>query len=118
MTDLRASAEQCLEKFRAGTLSESDLQSLVDAIPKNLRQSLLYIQAPSSHPHSSVIGMSIFEEGKDSDGVDADGNFLYRSIHAALQDGWRIVKFPEMTLAMDDQNTYALGHEFILERWR
>jgi hypothetical protein len=62
--------------------------------------------------------MSIFEEGKDHDGIDENGEFLYRSIAEALQDGWRIIKFPEMALVMDDQNTYGLGFEFILERWR
>ena len=62
--------------------------------------------------------MSIYEDGKDPEGVDADGKFLYPTIRAALDDGWRIIKFPETALMMDDQNTYGLGYEFVLERWR
>ena len=31
-------------------------------------------------------------------------------------DGWRVVKFPELALMMDESRTYGLGFEFILER--
>ena len=75
-------------------------------------------KAPQPNPYSRAIGISIFEEGKDSEGVDENGNFLYKSIKEALDDGWRILKFPEMNIAMDDQSNYGLGYEFILERWR
>jgi hypothetical protein len=118
MDDVRQALSRCLEKFRSGALTEADLQAAVSLLERPRTQSLLYIQAPTTNPHSRVIGMSIFEEGKDRDGVDATGDFLYKTIKDALDDGWRIVKFPEMTLAMDDQNNYGLGFEYILERWR
>lgn len=111
-------ATQCLEKFRSGTLTEEDLLRLCQSVEPPLRQSLLYLQAPSSHPYSRAIGISIFEEGKDPEGVDENGNFLYRSIKEALDDGWRIVRFPDISQGVDDQNNYGLGYEFILERWR
>ena len=82
------------------------------------RQSLLYLQATSSSPHAGVIGISLFEEGQDPEGLDAQGNPRYRSVREAIQDGWRVIKFPDLTLAMDDENNYGLGCEFILERWR
>lgn len=122
MVELKQRLEQCLAHVRAGTLTEAEILDIIktvdDAITRRPQQSLLYIQAPTSHPYSTVIGMSIFEEGKNADGVNEKGEFLYKSIKEALDDGWRIVKFPEMTLAMDEQNTYGLGYEFILERWR
>jgi hypothetical protein len=118
MKDLAQQVEQCLARFRAGELTEADLLALLDTARRPLRQSLLYLQASSSHPYSRVIGISIYEEGADSEGVDEKGDFLYASIKEALEDGWRIIKFPEMALAMDDQNNYGLGYEFILERWR
>ena len=116
--ELKRLVEQCLERFRAGELTETDLQRLQERVNRPPRQSLLYLQASSSHPFSRAIGISIFEEGKDSEGVDENGNFLYKSIKEALDDGWRILKFPEMNIAMDDQSNYGLGYEFILERWR
>ena len=108
------------KKFKAGTLTAADVESALLLVEDSHtpRQSLLYLQAPTSHPHSAVIGISIFEEGRDMDGLDENGNFLYASIKNALDDGWRIIKFPDMSLAMHEQYTYGLGYEFVLERWR
>ncbi len=83
-----------------------------------LKQSLLYLHAPTTNPHSAVVGISIYEDGADSDGLDENGDFRYRSIKEALDDGWRIIKFPEASLAMNEQDNYGLGYEFVLERWR
>jgi hypothetical protein len=121
MNAMKKQLETIRERFRDGVLTEDDIQVAIEVaddghvMPK---QSLLYIQAASTHPHSAVMGISIYEDGKDPEGIDKDGNLLYRSIKEALDDGWRIIKFPEMVLAMDDQNNYGLGYEFILERWR
>ena len=122
MAELKQHLKRCLDRFRTGELTEEDLQEALGKADIRAggepRQSLLYIQAPNSHPHASVIGMSIYEEDRHPEDVYADGKFLYTSIYEALQDGWRIIKFPEMVLAMDEQNNYGLGFEFILERWR
>ena len=64
-----------------------------------------------------MVGISIYEDGADSDGLDENGDFRYRSIKEALDDGWRIIKFPEASLAMNEQDNYGLGYEFVLERW-
>jgi hypothetical protein len=118
MVEIKTQLQLCLEHFRAGKLSEEDLQAAADLVNRPKKQSILYIQAPTTVPHDTAIGMSIFEEGKDPEGVDENGEFLYPSLKAALEDGWRIVKFPGMTSGMDDQNSYGLGFEFVLERWR
>ena len=85
--------------------------------PTGSKQGLLYLHAPSTNPHSAVVGISIYEDGADSDGLDENGDFRYRSIKEALDDGWRIIKFPEASLAMNEQDNYGLGYEFVLERW-
>ncbi len=118
MEEISRLATECLARFRAGTLTVADLEAVCDSAGRTRRQSVLYLQAPSSHPYSRIIGISIFEEGKDSEGVDEKGAFLYRTIKEALDDGWRIVRFPDISQGMDDQNNYGLGYEFILERWR
>ena len=117
MSELTRQLRHCLERFRAGALDESDLRAALAQAERPRRQSILYVQTATTHPHGAVIGMSVYEEGLDPQGVDAAGEFLYPSIKAALDDGWRIVKFPETALALDEQNTYGLGFEFILERW-
>ena len=50
-------------------------------------------------------------------GPDEPDDWPYQTVHEAMLDGWRIVKFPEMTLMLVGENeTYGLGCEFILEK--
>jgi len=130
MDPLTAQLRTIKARFEDGVLTREDIDEalvLVEAQsenaktkvgPGNGRQSLLYLQAPTTNPHSAVVGISIYEDGADSDGLDENGEFRYRSIKEALDDGWRIIKFPEASLALREQDTYGLGFEFVLERWR
>ena len=121
MNNLTAQLKHIRQQFEAGVLTIEDIDkalAMAESVSVALRQSLLYLQAHSTNPHSAVVGISIYEDGADSDGLDEKGEFRYRSIKEALDDGWRIIKFPEMSLAMHEQDTYGLGYEFVLERWR
>ena len=40
----------------------------------------------------------------------------YKTVLEAVNDGWRIIKFPEMALLVDESRSYGLACEFILER--
>jgi len=120
--------EQCVEDFRQSNLTEDSLrltlEQLADGEPKH--QDLLYLQVnndyPGPHPYGartdSVVGMMIMENGDVSEGPADPDDWPYKSIKDALDDGWRIIKFPEMALLMDESRTYGLGSEFILEKWR
>ena len=126
MDPLTAQLKRIRARFEDGVLTREDIDEALALVenaeaehgPGNGHQSLLYLQAPTTNPHSSVVGISIYEDGADSDGLDENGEFRYRSIKEALDDGWRIIKFPEASLAMREQDTYGLGYEFVLERWR
>lgn len=123
MEDVKDQLERCLERFHEGQLQAEDLERAIGvaaaaASAVGGRQSLLYVQAASSDPYSTVLGMSIYEEGADRAAIDASGEFLYPTIRQAQEDGWRIVKFPEMALLMQEQSNYGLGYEFVLERYR
>ena len=107
-----------LEDDRLGVEEIDKALEMVRDRSSVMKQSLLYLHAPSTNPHSAVVGISIYEDGADSDGLDENGDFRYRSIKEALDDGWRIIKFPEASLAMNEQDNYGLGYEFVLERWR
>ena len=52
-----------------------------------------------------------------SDGPEDPDDWPYKTVLEAVRDGWRIIKLPELALAMDDSRTYGLGHEFVLERY-
>jgi len=70
VVELKTQLQRCLDRFHADTLREEDLQAAVELVDRPRKQSILYIQTPTTQPHDVAIGMSIFEEGKDLDGVD------------------------------------------------
>ena len=118
MIQVKEQLEQCLDKFRAGTLTEQDLQQALENIDTVAKpQRLLYLQATNTSVTSSVEGMSIVDSDGVHNGPDEPEEWPYQTVHEAMLDGWRIVKFPEMTLMLVGENeTYGLGCEFILEK--
>ena len=118
MIQVKEQLEQCLDKFRVGTLTEGDLQQALENIDTVAKpQRLLYLQATNTSVTSSVEGMSIVDGDGVHNGPDEPDDWPYQTVHEAMLDGWRIVKFPEMTLMLVGENeTYGLGCEFILEK--
>ena len=118
--EIRRQVKLCRDELRRGALREESLrriEELTDGFVGG-RQDLLYLQAEQTAVTSRVIGMSMFVDGEFSDGPDDPDDWPYQTVGAALADGWRIVKFPEMAILLDDRRTYGLGCEFILEKWR
>ena len=60
--------------------------------------------------------MSIVDDGKVYDGPDDPDAWPYQTVLEAISDGWRIVKFPELTLAYLDPEYGGMKWEFILEK--
>ena len=117
--EIKRQVAVCVEGLRRGALSEESLRriaELADGIAGG-RQDLLYLQAEQTSMTSKVIGMSMFVDGEFTDGPDDPDDWPYQTVGEALADGWRIVKFPEMAILLDDRRTYGLGCEFILEKW-
>ena len=109
--------DMVLERFRQGQLTEQDLrQALEQRTTAGRRQDLLYLQASNASVGAGVIGMSLVLDG---DVVDwpAGADWPYASVLAAIRDGWRVIKFPELAMLLIDERTVGLGCEFILEKW-
>ena len=111
------------DKLRAGTLVEADLQQALDRLsdgtsegdsPK--RQRLLYLNTGSTGVDSQVLGMSLVENGQILEGPDDVDEWPYNSVLEAMNDGWHVIKFPEMALMLQEDKTFGLGCEFILEK--
>ncbi len=116
--DHRQQIREWLDKLRAGTLVEDDLQQALDRLNgQSHRQKLLYLQAHKSGVDADVIGMSIVENGEISEGPGDPEAWPYKTVLEAMNDGWRVIKFPDMTLMMQDEETYGLGCDFVLEKW-
>jgi len=121
MADVKGQLEACVEKLRAGALTAHDLRQVLEhlngvdgtAVP----QRLLYLQTENTLVTSKVIGISFVDRDGVHDGPDDPAEWPYQTVHEALLDEWRIIKFPEMALMMsDEESTYGLGCEFILEK--
>ena len=117
----------CLDSFERGSLTKEQLQSSFDELMEADagRQDLLYLQAAESALHSKVIGMNMLIDGKYADEPEAagqwpfaDDGWPYETVIDAINDGWRVISFPNMALSLDENRTYGLGFEFILEKWR
>lgn len=123
---IRKQVEHCIGQLRRGSLTEDDLQAILDdadqpredARAPAFRQDLLYLQTRSTAIDYPVLGMKILEDGNLSDGPRDPEEWPYKTVLDAVQDGWRIIKFPEMAVLLDESRSYGLACEFILERWR
>ena len=117
---LRQHVEQCIEEFRAATLTEQNLVRILELLdPDDTEpkcQDLLYLQADQTSLNARVFGMRILQNGELSDGPRHPQEWPYQTVLDAILDGWRVLKFPEMAVLLDDKRTYGLGCEFILEK--
>ena len=112
-----------LDKLRAGTLVEADLQQALDRLSDGTsdgapprHQRLLYLNTGNTGVDSQVLGMSLVENGQILEGPDDVDEWPYNSVLEAMNDGWRVIKFPEMALMLQEDKTFGLGCEFILEK--
>jgi hypothetical protein len=122
---IREQVERCIEELRRGELTEEGLQGVLDSIDRRRegrgrkrRQDLLYLQTRSTSIDYPVLGMRILENGVLSDGPLDPDEWPYKTVLEAVNDGWRIIKFPEMALLLDESRSFGLACEFILERLR
>ena len=109
--------ERCVAELKEGTLTEKSLRQIAEvASGSRAVHDLLYLHTKTIGPTSEVLAMRIIENGEISDGPEDPDEWPYQSVLEAIRGGWRVVKFPELALMMDDSRTYSLGFEFILER--
>ena len=114
--------QEWLDKLRAGTLVEADLQQALDRLDETSdddppkQQRLLYLNTGNTGVDSQVLGMALVENGEILEGPDDVDEWPYNSVLEAMDDGWRIIKFPEMALLLQEDKTFGLGCEFILEK--
>ena len=113
---IRQQIESWLEKLRAGTLTEADLTRALDELGNGNRQRILYLQARTTALDGEVIGMAEVVDGEILDPPDSPEDWPYATVGAAVRDGWRVIKFPELALLLAEDKTYGLGCEFILEK--
>jgi hypothetical protein len=113
--------QEWLEKFRDGTLTEDDFQRVLNRLndqprESKIQQKLLYLHTSTTGVNSEVLAIALVENGRILEGPEDPAEWPYNSVIAAINDGWRVIKFPEMALLLQEDKTFGLGCEFILEK--
>ena len=60
--------------------------------------------------------MSLVEDGEVQAAPDDPDDWPYATVIEAIDDGWRVVKFPELALLYQDPDNVSLGCELIPEK--
>ena len=114
----RNKLENCIALLERGSITEADLRDLAAASSSDgQRQELLYLQTATTSVTSEVIGMSLVAGGKVSDGAMDATEWPYKTVLEAMEEGWRVVRFPVQLPAGHTQDAH-ITCEFVLERWR
>ena len=115
--------KKLVDKLNKGVLTEAELVKVLDdlILRKNESlpcQKLLYLQAHSTSVDSPVNGMSIIENGEIHLPPEDYDDWPYHTVLDAMKDGWRIIKFPDLSLLYShpDEIDRILGCEFVLEK--
>jgi hypothetical protein len=109
--------EGVLEQFRQGQLTEASLRQALEGRGAGKRQDLLYLQASSTGVTSSILGMTMVRNGEVVEWTTGAPEWPYANVLEAIRAGWRVIKFPELSLLLLEERTTSLGCEFILEKW-
>lgn len=110
--------EECIERLRQGKLTEAHLHDLVSGITVDSpqQQHLLYLQTATTAVTSEVIGMLMVKDGVVSDGPFDYADWPYKTVLDAINEGWRVIRFPVQLPVGHTQDTH-ITCEFILEKW-
>ncbi|MCH2130529.1 MAG: hypothetical protein MK179_15405 [Pirellulaceae bacterium] len=109
----------CAAQLDEGTLTSQKLRDAFEAVVENCnrRQDLLYLQAAETGLDCFLVGFRMVRDGKFVEEPEREEDWPYNSVLDAINDGWRIISFPNMALSLDENRTYGLGYEYILEKW-
>jgi len=108
-----------VEQLENGELTEERLIEAFEAVVHggNRRQDLLYLQAAETSLDCFLVGFRMVLGGQYTDEPEQEKDWPYNNVLEAIKDGWRVISFPNMALCLDENRTYGLGFEYILEKW-
>ena len=115
-----ATSDAVRAKLGNGGLTLDDLDALADAVSGAgaKRQRLLYLHAATPNIQSQVVAFALHEPvaGAVEELTPEPPEIPYRSVKAAVIDGWQVIHFPDQLAAFDDREIDMLGYEFILQK--
>ena len=118
---VRQWVETARGKLANGGITGGDLDDLLSDVEGGAgarRQRLLYLHAATPNVQSQVVAMALHEPvaGAVEEITPEPPEFPYRTVKAAIIDGWHVVHFPDQLAPFDDREIDILGYEFILQK--
>src|SRR5258708_32115097 len=101
--------DQILEQFRHGQLTDQTLRQALERRPVPKHQDLLYLETSNSSLIGGVLGMTLVCDGQIVAPVTGAATWPYANVLEAIRDGWRVIKFPELALLLNEERTIGLG---------
>ena len=116
--EIRKQLEDCIRACDEGTLTAADLRAAAGLLENSpQRQQLLFLRSEGPTINAGMVGMLLYVDGQRDEGPADPDDWPYQTVAGAIDDGWRVIKFPELALCIDERQTYEVGHEFVLEKW-
>lgn len=118
LENIKNQVHYCLEMLSEGRLDSDHLNSILRTIKNyRYRQRLLFLRVEGWTVNSPVVGLMLLEDNEISEGPVNPEDWPYNTVIDAIEEGWRVIKFPELALHVDERQTYEVGGEFVLEKW-
>ena len=98
--------QECVRLLESDRLPADRLRACAEAARtlggNGRRQDVLYLWTLFSSVTSKVNGMALVEDGEVKACPEDPEDWPYQSVLEAMNDGWRIISFPNMALMMDE----------------
>ena len=109
--------DNCIEKLKAGELTETDLCSVTPLLDSE-KQLILYLYSKSTNLRSPLGSWALYDATAPEEAILPSQEPPYTSVLDAVRDGWRIVQFPRPELYnFSDVDSAYLTYEFILQKF-
>jgi len=103
-------------RLAEGTLTESDLDRLLARALSPARQRLLYLYALQPTVRSALVATTLHEPGSIPQIDPLQPELPYQCVMDAIEDGWRVIHFPDHRGPFQEGRMDLLGYEFVLEK--
>ena len=80
------------------------------------KQDLLYLTTGTTAPDAQLLSINLVEDRIIQSLPQNADESPYQILLDAINDGWRIIKFPEQALLLNEDTSYGLGCEYVLEK--
>lgn len=116
MPSLHQMFAEARARLAEGKLTEGDLDRLLEQALRPGRQRLLYLYALQPTVRSVLVATTLHEPGAVPQIDPLQPELPYQCVMDAIEDGWRVVHFPDHRGPFQEGRMDLLGYEFVLEK--